>query len=69
MYGEKPFFESQIVRGKLFALCKSPTIDKERLFKVAEHGLSHKFRKYIRHRQQMVYLLNKYKYAVVEEYA
>ena len=51
--GDAPFFESQIIRGKIFSLLHSPKIDKDRFIVLAKRGLGGKFRIYKRHQQQI----------------
>ena len=60
-YGERPFFESQLIRGKLFSIVKSPKIDKDHIRTLAKRGFEPRFDTYKRHRRQINQILNKLK--------
>jgi hypothetical protein len=58
-HGERPFFESQIIRGKVFALTNKNKLDRDQIIEIAKKGFKPKFSSYKRHRKQILKLLNR----------
>lgn len=52
-YGERPFFEAQIIRGKIYALTTSKLFDVDRILALSKRYLEPKFIAYSRHTTQI----------------